>query len=343
MIWQDPSWLWLLLLLPIGGLLSWYYARYRKKQVLRFFSQPLLSRLSNEHWTLGRRLKITFLTIATSLLILSAAGPKIGTEVREVKRRGVDVIVALDLSLSMKAEDVSPSRLAKAKFEIMRLVDRLKGDRIGLIIFTGEAYLQSPLTTDYSALKLFLNVADTDQMPSSTTNMAPAFRIAKRAFESIEDESNSKAAKVLVIIGDGEDQVSEFDKELQDLVKMGVDVYTVGVGTKAGSTIPIYDPKTGVLRGYKRDNSGRVVTTKLVPDVLQQIARKGNGTYFEIQRGNDNLDGLFQKLDQLEKGEFAKQEYADFKNQYQLFAGLGAFFMILGLLTPTLKPAFLRD
>jgi Ca-activated chloride channel family protein len=265
-------------------------------------------------------------------IVFAAAGPKVGTEVREVKRRGVDVMVALDLSLSMKAEDVSPSRLDKSKYEIKRLLDRLKGDRVGLIVFTGEAWLQSPMTMDYSALRLFLNIVDTDQMPSTTTSFTSAMTTTVRAFEAIEKES--KASKVLLIISDGEDQGEPFEDALNEVVSSGISVYTLGIGSVEGGTIPMYDQNKRLL-GYKRDNQGGVVVTKLETTRLQTIAQKGNGDFYQIQRGSDGLDGFIQKIDQLEKGEFARQEYADFKNQYQYLAALGLFFWLMTFLLPT--------
>src|SRR5690606_31326283 len=151
----------------------------------------------------------------------------IGTEVREIKRRGVDMLVALDLSASMNAEDVRPSRLDKAKFEINRLIERLDGDRVGLVVFTGEAYLQSPMTLDYSALRLFLEIADTDQMPSSATNFNAAMETALQAFEALEDNI-SVAAKVLLIISDGEDHSQSYNEALKKLINNSISVYTLG-------------------------------------------------------------------------------------------------------------------
>lgn len=306
--------------------------RYWSAKVNRYFHSDLLNKLYKgpQKWMTNLRFTLGLLGLTT--LIIGLAGPKIGTEVREVQRKGIDVMIALDLSLSMKAEDVSPSRLDKAKYEITRLLERLKGDRVGLIVFTGEAWLQSPFTTDYSALRLFLNIVDTDQMPSSTTNFAAAMSTAIRAFEAIEKES--KAAKVLLIISDGENQGEPYDDELNELVEKGISVYTLGIGTLEGGTIPIYDQNKRLL-GYKRDReTGSVVVTKLQPQTLSAIADKGNGDFYQIQRGSDGLDEFIQKIDQLEKGEFARQEYADFKNQYQYLVFATLLFWSLAWMIP---------
>jgi Ca-activated chloride channel family protein len=262
------------------------------------------------------------------------SGPKIGTEVREIKRQGIDMLVALDLSASMNAEDVRPSRLEKAKFEINRLIERLRGDRVGLIVFTGESYLQSPMTLDYSALRLFLDIADTEQMPSSATAFKPAFETALEAFQSLE-ENGTEASEVLLIISDGEDHGQSYDEALRSLTNENILVYTVGIGTADGTTIPLYEEGTGDLIGYKRDNQGEVVTTKLQSQILRNIAQKGNGEYYSIERGNDGIDAFLARMDELEKGEFASQEYADYKNQYQWMGALALLLLFTSIILPS--------
>ncbi|TNE68878.1 VWA domain-containing protein [bacterium] len=332
MIWQAAHFLWLLLFIPLLIVAHIGLKKYWSTKIERYFKPELLKKLYKGPSAWMTNLRFTFSLAGLTCLIIALAGPKIGTEVREVQRRGVDVMIALDLSLSMKAEDVSPSRLDKAKYEISRLLERLKGDRVGLIVFTGEAWLQSPMTTDYSALRLFLNIIDTDQMPSSTTNFAEAMSTSIRAFEAIEKES--KAAKVLLIISDGEDQGEPYGDELSEVVNKGISVYTLGIGTLEGGTIPMYDENKRLI-GYKRDRaSGTVVVSKLQPQTLSDIADKGNGDFYQIQRGSDGLDGFIQKIDQLEKGEFARQEYADFKNQYQYLTFAALLMWLFAWLIP---------
>lgn len=344
MLWKDPLYLWLILLIPaVVGLLL-YAHRNRRKTRRRYFGDALFSELYRGDWQFGHRLRNSVLLGALLLMFIGLAGPQIGTEVREVKRRGVDVMIALDLSASMNAEDVRPSRLDKAKYEINRLVDRLKGDRVGLVVFTGEAYVQSPLTMDYSALKLFLNIANTEQMPSSGTDFSEAMQTALTAFENLEKEQqdsdgkgSSNAAKVLLIISDGEDHSSGYEQVLSDLLNKNINIYTLGIGTISGGSIPIYNERTGALMGYKREGSGKIITTKLQSDVLRQIASKGNGSYYEIQSGVDGIDGFLARIDELEKGEFSSQEYADFKNQYQWLVAIGLVLFVVYLLFPSYK------
>lgn len=340
MIWQDPAYLLLLLLLPAAVAGLWWYRKSTEKKRSRYFSEDLLKKLQKGFWKLGDRIQLACLLGGLAFLVLAVAGPKVGTEVREVKRQGVDLLVALDLSASMNTEDVKPSRLEKAKYEISRLVDRLKGDRVGLIIFTGDAYLQAPMTLDYSAMRLFLNIADTDQMPTSTTDFSAAMETALKAYTNTEEEqSSAQAAKVLLIISDGENHGDSYEGALASLTENNISVYTLGIGTRAGATIPIYNDESGDRIGYKRDKQGKVVTSKLEPQVLRDIAQKGEGEYYEIQGGNDGIDSFLGRLDELQQGEFASQEYADFKNQYQLLAGVGLVLLLVSMVVPGYKKA----
>ncbi|WP_138430241.1 vWA domain-containing protein [Fodinibius saliphilus] len=333
MIWQDGIYLWFLLIIPILIAASWWYNKQLEEKRDKYFGSELFEKLRSGFWPLGKRIRNASIYGGIALLIIAAAGPKLGTEVREVKRQGVDLLIALDLSASMNAEDVKPSRLEKAKYEITRLIDRLNGDRVGLIVFTGEAYLQSPMTLDYSALRLFLNIAETDQMPSSTTNFSAAMETASEAFGSIEEDKKTKAAKVFMIISDGENHGDSYDEALQQLKEQNVSTYTLGIGSDAGGTIPLYDD-SGSLMGYKRDESGKVITSKLESQVLRSIAEKGDGNYYEIRSGGSGIDAFLGRLDELQQGEFANQEYADFKNQYQWLAGIGLLLLVIGMVFP---------
>lgn len=334
MIWQNSYYLWFLLVIPLLLAGSWWFNKQLDEKRKSFFGSELFEKLRSGFWPLGSKIRNISLYVGVGLLIIAAAGPKIGTEVREVKRQGVDLLVALDLSASMNAEDVKPSRLDKAKYEISRLIDRLKGDRVGLVVFSGEAYLQSPMTLDYSALRMFLNISETGQMPSSSTDFSAAMKTAAKAFNSTdEEEQKTKAAKVLLIISDGENHGEEYSDALDQLKKENVSVYTLGIGTQSGGTIPMYD-KSGSLTGYKRDESGKVVTTHLQSKTLRSIADEGDGKYYEIRNGSSGIDAFLGRLDELQQGEFASQEYADYKNQYQWLAGAGLLFMLLGMVFP---------
>ena len=339
MVWEHPLYLYSLVLIPLLLVGAWLHTRALTKNAEQFFDQQQKERLQLGFAPSRERVKHGSFLLAMTFLIVAIAGPKIGTEVREVKQRGVDMLIALDVSASMNAEDVRPSRLEKAKFEINRLIERLDGDRVGLIVFTGEAFLQSPMTLDYSALRLFLEIVSTDQMPSSATDFASALEVAEQAFSALDSEeqenpSASTAARVLLIISDGEDHEQEYEDALTSLTDSQVAIYTLGIGTAAGTTIPLYEEGTGALVGYKRDRQGQVVTTALQREALQEIASQGGGSYYQIDRGNSGIDAFLARVDELEQGEFSSQEYADFKDQYQWLAGLGLLLFLLAWIIP---------
>lgn len=330
MIWENSLYLWLLLLIPlIYGGYYWYRLGQHKKRE-KLFDDRLIDQLRKNFWSTGDKVRMFAILISLLFFIVALAGPKIGTEVREIQRSGLNIMVAMDLSRSMNAEDVRPSRLDKAKFEVNRLVNRLQGDRIGLIVFSGEAYIQAPITADYSALRLFLDVANTDQMPVAGTNFRSAMERAIEVFDSVERQN---ASNVLLFIGDGENHGSDYDDELNKLTERGVTVFTVGVGTSEGGPIPIYDEQ-GRLVGYHRDNQGNTVTSRLEESTMRRIADVGGGEYYSLRSGSDTIEPFFARLDELERGEFGSQEYADYENRYQVLVVLGLLFFVTGLFFP---------
>jgi Ca-activated chloride channel family protein len=340
MVWEHSIYLFGLVIIPLLILGVWFKVRSMRQRAAHYFDADQKERLQLGYVPTHATIKHGVFLLGMTFLIVALAGPKIGTEVREVKQRGVDMLIALDVSASMNAEDVRPSRLEKAKFEINRLIERLDGDRVGLIVFTGEAFLQSPMTLDYSALRLFLDIVSTDQMPSSATDFASALEVAEQAFNALDSEEQenptaSTAARVLLIISDGEDHEQEYEDALKTLTDAQVSIYTLGIGTTAGTTIPLYEAGTGELVGYKRDRQGKVVTTALQREALQQMAAQGGGSYYQIDRGNSGIDAFLARVDELEQGEFSSQEYADFKDQYQWLAALGLLFLLLSWLIPT--------
>ncbi|NBC27252.1 MAG: VWA domain-containing protein [Bacteroidetes bacterium] len=330
MIWENSTYLWLLLLIPVIWGLYWWLRVARHKHRKELFDDRLLSLLRLNFWKTGDRIRFFSFLGALFFFILALAGPKIGTEIREVERTGVNMLIAMDLSRSMNVEDISPSRLEKAKFEVNRLIDRLEGDKVGLLVFTGQAFVQSPMTLDYSALRLYLDIARTDQMPSSTTNFQAALLKAEEAFQSIEEETD--AANVLLFMADGEDHGPGYQEGVERLNSMGVTIFSVGIGTEQGGRIPVYE--NGSLRGYHRDNQGNVVESSLVSSTLRDIATQGGGNYYEINGGSDTIEPFLSRLDELERGEFSSQEFANYKNRYQLMVIIGMLFLSLSLFFP---------
>ena len=335
MTWDAPGYLWFLLLLPFLYGLSWFL-RYRlRKKRERYFSDQVFSQLQTNIKPTALRAKEGLFFAGLFFLFIALAGPKIGTEVREVSRDQLDLIVALDLSLSMLAEDVRPSRLEKSRFEINRMLRYLEDDRIGLIVFTGHAMLHCPLTTDYSAFRMFLDIAEPGIMPSTTTDLQPLFREAVSAFES-SDRAVGNPARVLIIFSDGEDQFDRYSEPLQQLLSMGVHIFTVGIGTEEGGRIPVVDPESGIFRDFHRDRQGRVVTTRLQPERLQEMADLSGGQYFQISRTAHSIEGFIRQLDRLDRGTFATEEITRYQNRYYI----PAFFSLLCFLAVLFIPGY---
>ncbi|CAN5433904.1 VWA domain-containing protein [soil metagenome] len=330
MIWENSTYLWLLLLIPVFWGIFWWIRVLRHKHRRELFDDRLLSLLRLNFWKKGDRVRFFSFLAAIFFFVIALAGPKIGTEIREVERSGVNMLIALDLSRSMNADDISPTRLEKAKFEVNRLINRLDGDRVGLLVFTGEAFVQSPMTLDYSALRLYLDIAQTDQMPSSTTNFRAALVKAEETFLSIEE--NTDAANVLLFIADGENHGPDFRSAVERLNRMGVSIFTVGIGTEQGGRISVYE--NGAFRGYHRDNQGNEVITRLGTQTMREIAALGGGNYYQISSGSDTIEPFMSRLEELERGQFSSQEFANYKNRYQLMVMIGIVFLCLSLFFP---------
>lgn len=336
MIWDSPAYFWLLLLLPLMYGLNRYVTYHIRKRREYYFSDDLFARLQAHRWEPGIRIREGLFYAGFFFLVFALAGPKIGTEIREVKREQLDLVVALDLSLSMKSEDVRPNRLEKARFEINRMLESLENDRIGLIVFTGHAMLHCPLTTDYSAFRMFLDIADPDIMPSTTTDYRPMFREAVSAFESSRGD-DGEAAKVLLVFSDGEDHFDRYSQPLQELLDMDVFIFTVGIGTEEGGTIPGNDPETGEFEDFHRDRQGQVVTARLVPETLREMADMSGGQYIQISRTAHNIEGFIRQLDHLDRSTFATEEITRYQNRYHIPALFSLLCFVSALMIPGYK------
>jgi len=309
----HPEYLYLLVLVPLMVLLFWQFSRSRTRAARKFSSPMLFTRLAERTSNAKRVEKFVFLVCATALLSVALANPQIGTRLEEVKQEGVDLFIALDVSLSMKAEDIKPNRLEKAKLEIRNLIGRLAGDRIGLIVFAGDAYTQFPLTTDYGAANLFLDAVDVNSVPSQGTAIGSAI---ERAVDSFDFED--KATKVVVIITDGENTEGDDIEAAKDAASKGVLLYTVGLGSAVGAPIPVYN-SAGQQVDFKRDAAGSVVVTKLDEASLEKIAEIGSGKFFLGTSSQDELDAIYKNLNALQKKEFGVKQFTDYEDRFQYF------------------------
>ncbi|MCC6397091.1 MAG: VWA domain-containing protein [Bacteroidetes bacterium] len=331
----HEEYLYLLLLIPAALLVAWWVWRVRRKAVERFAAPFMFQRLAPQASVFKRPVKFGLLLFATAFLALALANLQIGTRLEEVKQEGADLFIVLDLSLSMKAEDIKPNRLEKAKLEIHNLIDRLGGDRIGLIVFAGEAYTQFPLTTDYSAANLFLDVLDVDAVSLPGTAIGVAIERAMESFDFKEQTS-----KVIVIITDGENTEGDVFEAAEAAAAKGVLLYTIGMGSPTGAPIPVYNA-SGRQTDFKRDRMGNVVVSKLDEASLEKIALIGNGKYFRGTTSQDELDAIYKDVSALQKKEFGVKQFTDFEDRFQFFLAPALVLLVLEFLLSERKTPWL--
>ncbi len=327
--------LYLLALIPVFIVLFFVVARARKNALSRFGNLDILSRLAESASRPKRFVKFIMFLFAYALIVVGLANPQIGTRLQEVKQEGVDIFIALDVSFSMKAEDIKPNRLEKAKFEIRNLIDRLAGDRIGLVVFAGEGYTQFPLTTDYSGANLFLDVVDVDAVPIPGTSIGSAITRAMESFDFKE-----QTTKVLVIITDGENTEGDAFSAAEDAAKKGILIYTIGLGSPGGTPIPMYN-SYGQQTDFKRDRLGNIVMTKLDEVSLEKIAALGNGAYYRGTNNQDELNEIYKAINALQKREFGTKQFTDYEPRFQFFIAAGILLLLFELLISEKKVEWL--
>ncbi|MFQ6609927.1 MAG: VWA domain-containing protein [Fidelibacterota bacterium] len=293
-----------------------------KKRIERIGSNNIRKFLFNRILFNRINLKYFLIFLGTTFLILASVGPQIGTRLTELKRKGVDVIIILDTSTSMDAVDVKPSRMEKAKYELSRLINNLKGDRVGLIVFAGTAHLHMPLTTDYAASKLFLNSIDTKIVVNQGTNFKDAIKLA---LENVGEEENKY--KVLILVSDGEDHQGGISDLAEEARQKQIIIHTLGVGTTGGGPIPVAENEG--TQTFKKDNSGRIITTQLNDAVLNEIAITTGGKYFRIENQANAIGPLLDELDSMEKRDMKTHIFSQYEDRYGVFLILaGICFLI---------------
>jgi len=316
------EYLYLLFLLPLLLAFFWLMLRMRRNALERFVLPAMFPRLAASASNAKVLLKFSLVLVAVACLVVALANPQIGTRLEEVKQEGVDLFIALDVSTSMKAEDIKPNRLEKARLEIRNLINRLRGDRIGLVVFAGEAFTQFPLTTDYGAAYLFVDVVDSDVVPVPGTSIGSAIRRSLASFDFKEPTS-----KVIVIITDGENTEGDAFEAAREAAEKGVRIYAIGMGSPAGSPIPVYNA-SGRQVDFKRDRSGSVVVTKLDEVSLQKITDVAGGQYYRASNTQDELNEIYQELNALDKEEFGTIQFTDYEDRFQFFIAAGLLLLL---------------
>lgn len=318
---EEPIFFYLLFAIPVVIVLFLLVVVWKKRTQKKFADSNLIKKLSPSQSVFKSVLKVLVLCLAIACMSFALVNPKIGTKLETVKREGVDVVFALDVSKSMLAEDIAPNRIEKSKQLITQIINSLAGDRIGIIGYAGSAFPQVPITTDFSSTKLFLSGMNTDMVSSQGTAINEAIRMAETYYND-EEQTN----RVLFIVSDGEDHEGSFSEIANEANKMGIRIFTIGVGTVQGGLIPI--KRNGVLQAYKRDENGEQVVTRLGKETLVDIAKAAEGEYIDGSNTNEVIEKVTAILNGMDKKEFESKQFTDFKDQFQWFLA-GAFFLLM--------------
>ncbi|MHA3787416.1 VWA domain-containing protein [Flavobacterium hauense] len=316
---DEPKYLYLLGIIPILVLLFLLNLYWQKKKQREFGDPELVKKLTPNRSVFKAVLKLVVLILALSGIIIALVNPKIGTKVETVKREGVDIVFAIDVSKSMLAEDMAPNRLEKSKQIVSQIINQLGTDRIGIVAYAGSAYPVLPITGDYSVAKMFLQNMNTDMVSSQGTAISDALELAVSYFD------DPQTSKLVILISDGEDHGEGSREAALALKDKGIKLITVGVGTEKGGPIPL--KTNGRTDSFKRDSDGNVVVTKLYPQDLKSIAAVTKGGYVYGKNTREVSDYVKNALGNMEKTEFEAKQMAVYDSQYQWF--LGAAFLLL--------------
>lgn len=334
---EEKGYLYLLFVVPLLVLLFLYVQYWKRKKQAAFGDLDLVKKLSPEKSLFKPTLKFVLVVLGLTFLILALVNPKMGTKMEKVKRQGIDIVFAIDVSKSMLAEDVAPNRLEKSKQIVSQLINQLGSDRIGIIAYSGSAFPVLPMTSDYAVAKMFLQTMNPGMISSQGTSIDQAIDLAANNFFDKKDKTN----KLLVIISDGEDHSDNAQNAAEDAQKLGLKIVTVGVGTENGGPIPL--KRNGVVESFQKDQENQVVITKRNASVLAAIAKstKGGG-YVDGNSTKTVLDYVKKVLDNTQKTEFEGTMMADYKSQFQWFLGFGFFCLFLDIFLTERKTKWVR-
>ena len=332
---DESKYLYLLFLLPILLLLFLYNQYWKRKKQREFGDLDMVKKLSPEKSVFKPILKLIVMLLALSALILGLVNPKIGTKMETVKREGIDIVFAMDVSKSMLAEDVAPSRLEKSKQIVSQIINQLGSDRIGIVAYAGSAFPVLPITTDYGVAKMFLQSMNTGIVSSQGTSLDEAIKLSSTYFDD-----KSKTSKLLILISDGEDHSEGAEEAAEEANKLGMKIITIGVGTEKGSTIPLR--RNGIVESFQRDNNNEVVVTKLNQESLTTIAKATKGGYVNGNKTKEVLEYVKNALNNIQKTEFEATQMADFQSQFQWFLGFAFALLFLDIFFLERKTKWVR-
>ncbi len=331
----NMEYLWGLLIIPLLTIFFIWSRISRKRALRRFGKEGILAQLMPFTSKSRPVFKFIVLMLALAFVITGIARPQFGSKLKKVKREGIELIIALDVSNSMMAEDIQPNRLERAVRAISRLIDRLKDDKIGLIVFAGDAYTQLPITSDYNSAKLFLNSVSPQIVPKQGTAVGAAINLASRSFTP-----NGESNKAIVVITDGENHEDDAVAAAKSAQDAGIVVHAIGMGLPQGSPIPVL---VNGQKDYLKDRDGKVVITKLDEKRLEQIASAGKGIYVRANNAQIGLNALFDEINKMEKQEMESRVYSEYDDQFQYFFAAGLFLILLEFVILERKNRYLKN
>lgn len=320
----HPNYLYLLLVIPVIAGMMIYFARRKRKSMAQFGESSLLSHLMPAFSSRRSQMKGLLLLVAFTLQVFVMAGPQFGSKMETMKRKGIEIMVALDVSNSMNAMDIQPSRLEMAKMAVSRLVDKLGDDRIGMVVFAGQAYVQLPITTDYPSAKMFLSSISTDMIPTQGTAIGAAIDLCANSFSSKEDIN-----RVIIVITDGENHEDNAVEAARRAVEQGIKVYTVGMGTSKGAPVPV---KPGDMSNFIKDKEGNVAITRIDEASLAQVAQAGGGAYIPANNIRNGIVALVDELNSIEKSDFEAKVFSAYNDRFQYVQFLVLLVLVFDLL-----------
>jgi Ca-activated chloride channel family protein len=327
---QHPEYLWLLLLLiPLLGAYL-YFVRWHARSISALGNKELIFAHFSGYSPSRLHIKAFLYILAILLLIIGIANPQLGSKMEKIKRQGIELIIALDVSNSMLSEDVQPNRLGRAKNFIQKFLDELSNDKVGFIVFAGRAYLQMPLSTDYAAARMYVRSISPSFIPTQGTAISEAVQLAQ---DSYEEEKNEH--KALIVITDGEDNEGGAEEVIAEAAAKGIKIFTIGVGTDAGAPVPVISK--GITADYKRDEAGNIVMSKLNQAALRSYAEAGKGKYFLMGSGRDEIKSILSELGRIQSKELEEEVFTDFDDQFQWFIFCSLMLVLIEFFIPNKK------